>query len=84
MMTIYTGNVITDAKGEATVQLPEWFVALNTDFRYQLTVIGEFRQAIVGQKINHHKFTVRTSAPNVEVSWQVTAVCQAAMPRHTR
>ena len=74
MMNIYTGNVTTDGRGEATVALPDWFEVLNTDFRYQLTVIGQFAQAIIGQKIARHQFTIRTSVPNVEVSWQVTAV----------
>jgi hypothetical protein len=32
--------VTTDANGEAVVELPEWFEALNRDFRYQLTPIG--------------------------------------------
>ena len=50
MMNIYNGNVITDANGEAVVALPEWFEALNRDFRYQLTVIGQFAQAIVAEK----------------------------------
>jgi hypothetical protein len=76
MMNIYTGNVITGAQGEATVQLPEWFEALNTDFRYQLTVIGQFAQAIVARKIENNRFEIRTSVPNVEVSWQVTGVRQ--------
>jgi trimeric autotransporter adhesin len=81
MMNIYTGNVTTDAKGEATVQLPEWFEVLNTDFRYQLTVIGQFAQAIVGHKIENNRFEIRTSVPNVEVSWQVTGVRQDAYAR---
>jgi hypothetical protein len=76
MMNIYTGNVTTDPNGEATVQLPNWFEALNTDFRYQLTVIGQFAQAIVAGKIANHRFQIRTNAPNVEVSWQVTGVRQ--------
>lgn len=78
MMNIYTGNVTTDSQGVATVQVPEWFEALNTDFRYQLTVIGQFAQAIVGHKIENNRFEIRTSAPNVEVSWQVTGVRQDA------
>jgi trimeric autotransporter adhesin len=78
MMNIYTGNVTTDAQGEATVQLPEWFEVLNTDFRYQLTVIGQFAQAIVGRKIENNRFEIRTNVPNVEVSWQVTGVRQDA------
>jgi len=74
MMNIYTGNVTTDAQGEATVQLPGWFEVLNTDFRYQLTVIGVFAQAIVSREIQNHQFQIRTSLPNVKVSWQVTGV----------
>jgi len=78
MMNIYTGNVTTDTQGEATVQLPEWFEALNTDFRYQLTVIGQFAQAIVSHEIQDHEFQIRTNLPNVKVSWQVTGVRQDA------
>jgi len=81
MMNIYTGNVTTDAQGEATVQLPEWFEALNTDFRYQLTVIGQFAQAIVGRKIENNQFQIRTNAPSVEVSWQITGVRQDAFAK---
>ena len=78
MMNIYTGNVTTDAQGQASVALPDWFEAENGDFRYQLTVIGQFAQAIISQKIANHQFTIRTSLPNVEVSWQVTSVRQDA------
>jgi hypothetical protein len=77
-MNIYTGNITTDGQGHATVQLPDWFEVLNTDFRYQLTVIGQFAQAIVARKIANNQFGIRTSAPNVEVSWQVTGVRQDA------
>jgi hypothetical protein len=74
MMNIYTGNITTDASGAATVVLPDYFEALNKDFRYQLTVIGTFAQAIIGEKIHDNKFTIKTNQPNVEVSWQVTGV----------
>jgi trimeric autotransporter adhesin len=76
MMNIYTGNITTDSQGQAMVQLPEWFEALNTDFRYQLTVIGQFAQAIVAHEIENNRFEIRTNAPNVKVSWQVTGVRQ--------
>jgi hypothetical protein len=78
MKNMYDGTVTTDGQGQATVQLPEWFEVLNTDFRYQLTVIGQFAQAIIGHKIENNRFEIRTSAPNVEVSWQVTGVRQDA------
>ena len=83
VLNIYSGNVTTNEQGEATVSLPEWFEALNKDLRYQLTVIGTFAQAIVAEKVKQNRFTIRTSAPNVEVSWQVTGVrSDAAMQKH--
>lgn len=74
LMNVYNGNITTDAKGEATVALPGYVEALNKDFRYQLTVIGTFAQAIVGTEIAGNQFTIKTDKPNVKVSWQVTGV----------
>jgi hypothetical protein len=75
MMNIYNGNVTTDARGEAVVTLPDWFEALNKDFRYQLTIMGEqFAQARVSSKIENNRFTIKTDKPSVEVSWQVTGI----------
>ncbi|MFT3981301.1 MAG: hypothetical protein QM687_12575 [Ferruginibacter sp.] len=74
MMNIYNGNIVTDAQGYATVQLPDYFNALNKEFRYQLTVIGTFAQAIVKEEISGNSFKIQTNAPNVKVSWQVTGV----------
>ncbi len=78
MMNIYNGNVTTDAQGTAVVALPDWFETLNRDFRYQLTVIGQFAQAIVGSKVANHQFSIKTDKPNVEVSWQITGIRQDA------
>jgi hypothetical protein len=74
MMNIYNGNIVTDAAGKATVELPAYFEALNMEFRYQLTVIGSFSQAIVSKEVAANKFEIATSTPNVKVSWQVTGV----------
>jgi hypothetical protein len=78
MKNIYDGTVITDATGFARVTMPEYVEALNRDFRYQLTVIGQFAQAIIGTKIAGNEFTIRTDKPGVEVSWQVTGIRQDA------
>jgi hypothetical protein len=78
MMNIYNGAVTTDANGEATVTLPDYFEALNRDFRYQLTVIGQFAQAIVENEISGNSFTIKTDRPGVKVSWQVTGIRQDA------
>jgi hypothetical protein len=40
MKNVYDGIVVLDEKGEAEIELPDWFSALNKDFRYQLTAIG--------------------------------------------
>ena len=71
---VYNGNITTDRRGLATVILPNCFEALNSDFRYQLTVIGQFAQAIVARKDMNNQFLIRTSKPGVEVSWQVTGI----------
>jgi hypothetical protein len=73
-MNVYNGNVRTDRRGLAVVTLPDYFEALNRDFRYQLTVIGQFAQAIVAREISHSRFTIRTNRPGVKVSWQVTGI----------
>jgi hypothetical protein len=78
MMNIYNGNVTTDAAGNAVVHLPEWFESLNRDFRYQLTVIGQFAQAIVAREVENRQFSIKTDRPNVKVSWQVTGIRQDA------
>lgn len=74
MMNIYNGNITTDANGFATVILPDYFEAANIDYKYQLTVMGQFAQAIVKEKIADNQFVIQTDKPNVEVSWQVTGV----------
>ena len=73
VLNIYSGNVTTDAEGRAVVRLPDWFEAENADFRYQLTVIGRFAQAIVEKEIDNNRLAIRTNLAMVKVSWQVTA-----------
>src|SRR5262249_747784 len=80
-LNVYSGNVTTDRSGNAVVPLPNWMEALNTDFRYQLTVIGQFAQAVVAQAIPNPPFRIKTDQPFVKVSWQVTGVRQDAYAR---
>ncbi|MBL7703331.1 MAG: hypothetical protein JNM14_13860 [Ferruginibacter sp.] len=75
VLNTYSGNVITDASGKATVTLPDYFEAINKDFRYQLTVVGgTFAQAIISKEISNNKFEIATNQPNVKVSWEVKGV----------
>lgn len=84
MMNIYNGNATTDAAGMATVELPAYFEALNMEFRYQLTCIGQFAQAIVKEKVAGNHFVIQTDKPGVEVSWQVTGIRQDAYAKAHR
>lgn len=74
MMNIYNGIATTDENGEAVVKLPDYFMALNKDYRYQLTPIGQFAQCIILKEIENNQFVIKTDKPNVKVSWQVTGV----------
>ncbi|NOT52845.1 MAG: hypothetical protein HOP10_16430 [Chitinophagaceae bacterium] len=74
VMNLYSGNIVTDASGKATVSLPDYFEAINKDFRYQLTVIGSFAQAIISKEVSNNQFEIATSVPNVKVSWEVKGV----------
>lgn len=74
MLNVYCGTVTTDDDGAATVELPDYFEALNRDFCYQLTVIGQFAQAVVTSQIERNRFTVGTDKPQVTVCWQVTGI----------
>jgi hypothetical protein len=89
MKNIYDGVITTDERGYAVVHLPEWFEALNKDYRYQLTIIDEadssdFVQAKVVKGIQGNSFTLRTSAPVVTVSWQVTGIRKDAWAEANR
>lgn len=44
------------------------------DFRYQLTCLGQFAQAIIIEKVKNNQFKIQTDKPNTEVSWQITGV----------
>jgi hypothetical protein len=81
VLNIYSGNITTDQHGVATVRLPAYFERINTDLRYQLTVIGQFAQAIIAKKEAGNRFGIRTDKPRVEVSWQVTALRNDAYMR---
>jgi hypothetical protein len=75
MKNIYDGIVVTDGNGFATVTMPDWFDALNDNFRYQLTVLGRsFARAIVWKELANRTLTIRTDEPGTKVSWQVTGI----------
>ena len=73
MKNIYDGVVRLDANGEAMVELPEWFQALNEDFRYQLTAVGKPSPRLyIAEEIHNNQFKISGGAAGAKVSWQVT------------
>jgi hypothetical protein len=85
MKTVYDGVVLLDGSGSAWVELPDWFEALNGDFRYQLTPIGaaapnlHIASAIVG-----NRFAIGGGEAGMEVSWQVTGIRHDAVAEMRR
>ena len=75
MKNVYDGNVELDDKGEAWIQMPDYFEALNREFRYQLTPIGGPAPSLfVAEKISDNRFTIAGGPAELLVSWMVTGV----------
>ena len=75
MMNIYNGIVELDQSGTAVVMLPPWFDALNGDFRYQLTPIGQPEPDLfISAEIHNNSFGIAGGSAGAKVSWQVTGV----------
>ncbi|MCE9541477.1 hypothetical protein K8R03_02860 [Candidatus Kaiserbacteria bacterium] len=80
---MYDGIVTLDEKGEATVVLPAYFLALNQDFRYLATAIGEpMPEMYLSSEVKPRflglfgspSVAIAGGAPNGRVSWQVTGI----------
>jgi hypothetical protein len=74
MMNLYNGNATLDEHGEAVVELPDWFEALNQDFRYQLTCLHGFAPVYIDEEIVANRFKIAGGKPGMKVSWQVTGI----------
>src|SRR5215211_3059520 len=73
MKNVYDGVSQLDADGTASVELPEWFEALNGDFRYQLTAVGGTAPNLhVAEEISENRFRIAGGEEGMKVCWQVT------------
>jgi len=76
---VYDGVVTTDARGEATVELPPYFGALNRDLRYQLTPVGVAMPDLhVSGTVAANRFTIAGAEASSEVCWQISGIRQDA------
>lgn len=75
MKNVYDGVVTLQADGQAWVELPAYFEALNKDFRYQLTSIGAPAPNLyIAQEVSGNRFQIAGGQPGGKVSWQVTGI----------
>jgi hypothetical protein len=75
MMDVYNGVVVLDAHGSASVGLPDYFQALNRDYRYQLTSIGgPGPNLYIAKEVSGNRFKIAGGKPSGKVSWQVTGI----------
>ncbi|MEV0293913.1 hypothetical protein [Nocardia sp. NPDC050710] len=78
---VYSGNVVLDDDGTAQVELPDWFCSLNTDFRYQLTCIGQSAPVYVAKEVAANAFSIAGGCAGLKVSWQLTGIRDDAWAR---
>lgn len=74
MKNVYDGVVVLDANGFATITLPDWFDALNENFRYQLTSIGGYAPVYIESEVSNNSFTIAGGTSGMKISWQLTGV----------
>jgi len=74
MMNIYNGRIELDERGEAVVSLPDYFEALNRDYRYQLTPIGAPSLLYIAEEVSDGRFTIAGGRPGQIVCWSVTGI----------
>jgi hypothetical protein len=73
MKNLYDGITTCDDRGEAIVSVPDWFEALNTDFRYQLTPVGaRAPDLFIAAELHDNRFAIAGGSPGLKVSWQIT------------
>jgi len=84
MKNIYDGVTTLDDSGAAIVILPNYFGALNKDFRYQLTPIGSYAPLYIAQEITGNQFTISGGKSHQKVSWQVTGTRKDAYAEKNR
>ena len=72
---IYDGVATLDEFGEAQIQLPSYFEALNKDFRYQVKPINTPSPNLyIKEEVSDNRFTIAGGEPHARVSWQVTGI----------
>jgi hypothetical protein len=70
---VYDGVAQLDGDGAAWVDLPEWFEALNADYRYQLTAVGGAAPDLhVAEEVSDNRIAVTLMVLLLVAVWQRT------------
>ena len=73
LKNFYDGLAVLDEKGEAVVEMPPWFEALNEKIRYQLTPLGFTPHPLyIAAELENNRFRIAGGSPGLKVCWQVT------------
>jgi hypothetical protein len=74
VLNMYRGNVVLDASGEAVVQMPQYFNAINnSNISYNLTGIGQQASLYIKEELTGNQFRIAGGQPGMKVSWMLTA-----------
>jgi hypothetical protein len=85
MMNVYNGTVVLGDDGRARVDLPDFFQALNRDYRYQLTAVGGAAPDLhIADEVVDGSFSIGGGRAGQKVSWQVTGIRQDAWANANR
>lgn len=72
---IYDGIATLDKNGEVTIQLPEYFDALNGDVTYQFEALNQPMPNLYLKTLEHdNQFAIAGGVPGGQISWQVIGV----------
>jgi hypothetical protein len=79
MKNVYDGTVVLDADGSVTLEMPQWFEALNRDYRFQLTAVGTPAPILhISARLHDGRFAIAGGTAGQEVCWQLTGIRQDA------
>lgn len=75
VLNMYRGSIVLDGNGEATITMPTYFDAINTNFSYQLTAVGAAMPNLFVETelTTGGQFKISGGVANKKVSWVVYA-----------
>ncbi len=74
-MNIYDGIATLDSSGDVTIQLPDYFDALNDNVKYQFEALDQPMPDLYIKTLEHdNQFSIAGGVPGGQISWQITGV----------